>query len=153
MRTIRTPYIEKFDFQENLMKTIVSNIEPSPATSVVLQLKNVEIEKKNIIKAPISTKFHVMIVLLWLFNLWDALCTMYVVGHGFGREMNPIMALFLSLGFEYFLWSKLLGGSIMVWASYVLIPHRTVRWVPIALFAIYGLLSIWYAFNFILMAI
>ena len=59
--------------------------------------------------------FYVTLILLFVLNVFDALCTAYWISAGLAVEKNPIMAYLISFDIKMFVLVKLLICALGVW--------------------------------------
>lgn len=90
-----------------------------------------------------------LVLSIVLLNLFDALMTLCAVGHGYGREVNP---LFTTLVFTHPL--ALVAGKIIipsVVCSYARVRYwwlGVVRWEMRLLAAAYAALALWHVYGY-----
>jgi hypothetical protein len=102
-------------------------------------------------------KFQKTLVLLWVFNLWDAVATWYaVVVARFAYEVNPLMAAAIKSGPLTFFGIKLGTTTVLavyLWDYWGKTRQKTKKarsvWYPLcAVTVLYVLLGIWHVAMF-----
>ena len=91
-----------------------------------------------------------LIVLLHVFNVFDGLATIYVVGAGLAEEANPVMRFFLDIGPVPFMLAKLILVSVSTYVLW-LFRSRTVAKVGLLFStAVYGAVCLHHVFHLII---
>ena len=90
------------------------------------------------------------LITIWLFNLTDIIATLYFTSNGMMVEANPIMAVLLHYP-PLFVAVKLIAMTLLCVYLYARNSHKLARTGTNIGVVMYGLLTVWYIVNFIIL--
>ena len=99
-------------------------------------------ETKNTAHAMKFSKktISLMLIILAVMNIVDAFATLYFVGNGYARELNPFMAMWLEMGEIPFLLIKLLLVSIGIGFLWYAKEYKLVHRLIVLLLILYSII-------------